>query len=143
MSGVYAKNRKPTKVDFIETTWELRIYTLNICAKFPQRYRVWITDYIVKFSAEAQIHAFEANQIYPKNQEDVKRRKAELTKAYNALDQMYMQIDLAYQTFRFDNSTDGKTNDEILKIWLPMISRSQKLIKGVMSSDRKRFKDLP
>ena len=143
MSGVYARNRKPTNIDFIDAVWDLRIYTLKICAKFPQRYKVWITDYIVKFSAMAHIHAFEANQIFPKTKEEAKKRKEELNKAYNALDQMYAQIDLAYQTFRFDNSTNGKTNAEILKYWLPLVSKSQRLIKGVISSDRKRFKDLP
>ncbi len=143
MSGVYSRNRKSTKADFIEVTWDLRIYTLKICAKFPRRYKEWVTDYIVRFSAEAQIHAFEANQIYPKTKADAQKRKEELTKAYNALNQMYEQIDLAYQTFRFDNSTDGKTNAEIIESWLPMVSKSQKLIKGVMTSDKKRFKDLP
>lgn len=143
MSGVYARNRKSTKADFVETTWELRKYTLKICVKFPRKYKEWITDYIVRFSAEAQIHAFEANRIFPKTKEDVQKRKEELNKAYGALDQMYEQIDLAYQTFRFDNSTDGKTNAEIIESWLPMLSKSQKLIKAVIASDRRRSKDLP
>lgn len=30
MSGVYARNRKPTNVDFIESAWKLRLYTLKI-----------------------------------------------------------------------------------------------------------------
>ena len=143
MSGVYARNRAPTNVDFIETVWELRLYTLKICVKFPQRYKQWITDYIVRFSAMAHIHAYEANKIFPKTKVEAQKRKEELTKAYNALDQMYAQIDLAYQTFRFDGSANGKTNAEILKTWLPLVSKSQKLIKGVLESDRKRFKNLP
>ncbi len=143
MSGVYARNREPTTVDFIESAWELRLYTLKICVKFPQRYKQWITDYIVRFSASAHIHAYEANRIYPKTKAEAEKRKAELTKAYNALDQMYAQIDLAYQTFQFDNATNGKTNTAILEQWLPLVSKTQKLIKGVMESDRKRFKNLP
>ena len=143
MSGVYARNRAPTTVDFIESAWELRLYTLKICVKFPQRYKQWITDYIVRSSASAHIHAYEANRIYPKTKVEAEKRKAELTKAYNALDQMYAQIDLAYQTFQFDNATNGKTNAEILKQWLPLVSKTQMLIKGVMESDRKRFKKLP
>lgn len=143
MSGVYARNRKPTSIDYIEAVWELRIYTLKICVRFPQRYKKWVTDYIVYFSAQAHINAFEANKIYPKTKLDAEKRKEYLQKAYNALDQMYAQIDLAYQTFQFDNANGAKTNSEILKQWLPLVSKSQKLIKGVMESDRKRFKDLP
>ena len=142
MSGVLKKNRNPTGADFIDNVWNLRIYTLHICTRFPQRYKKWITDYIVQFSASAHIHAFEANSIFPQNQSMARERKQELTKALHALDQMYAQIELAYGMFEFDQS-GGKTNDEILKVWLPKIEEVERTIGAVITSDRKRFKNLP
>lgn len=143
MSGVLKRNRNPTGADFIDNVWNLRIYTLHICTKFPQRYKKWITDYIVGFSASAHIHAFEANSIFPKNKEMAEQRKKKLTMSMHALDQMYAQIELAYEMFQFDQSAGGKTNDEILKKWLPQIAEAEKTIGAVIASDRKRFKNLP
>lgn len=68
--SVLKRYRYPTNADFIAALWDLRIYTLKICMRFPKRYKEWITDYIVKFSAMAHIHAVAANNIFPKKKEE-------------------------------------------------------------------------
>lgn len=143
MSGVLRRNRNPTGADFIDSAWELRKYTLHICTRFPQRYKKWITDYIVMFSAQCHIYAFEANNIRPTNQTQAKERENNLKKAIRALNQMYPQIELAYAMFQFDNSDKGKSNEKILDEWLPKILETEKLIKSIIKSDKNRYKNLP
>lgn len=142
MSGVLKRNRNPTGADFIDAAWELRKYTLHICTRFPQRYKKWITDYIVMFSAQCHIYAFAANSIYPKNKEQAIERENNLKKAIRALEQIYPQIELAYAMFQFDSSEKKKSNEKILEEWLPKIEETEKLIRGLIKSDRKRFKNL-
>ena len=110
--------------------------------RFPKRYKEWITDYIVKFSAMAHIHAFAANNIFPKKKEEYDTREKHLKNAKAALKQMWPQIELAYTTFQMDSGENGRKNSEILEVWLPKIKDAEKKLNAIMASDKKRFGNL-
>lgn len=143
MSGVYARNRKPTRCDYVDAAWELRKHTLHICTRFPERYRKWITDDIVMFTKKCHEYAFSANCIIPKYREDAEKRMKYLETALISIENVYPQIELAHEMFKFDRTEGGKSNEQLLKIWLPEIERTENLIKAIMASDKKRYANLP
>ena len=140
--SVLKRYRYPTNADYVAATWDLRTYTLKTCVRFPKRYKEWVTDYIVKLSAQAHIYADAANRIYPKKKEDYEKRKEFLQNAKLALKEMWPQIDLAYTTFKMDSSEEGRKNSQILEEWLPKLEYAEDKIKAIMESDRKRFGNL-
>ena len=75
-----------------------------------------------------------ANSIYPKNQHEAQIRRDCLIKAYAEYQHLISQICVAEEMF--DVSENG-----IIQ-WMKLINEELGLIKGLMDSDLKRYKDL-
>lgn len=140
MSGVLERFRKPTGADFIDALWELRKYTLSRAVKFPKRYDRWVTDYIIRATAEAHWYAYKANQIHMDTEENAKKRIELLEKAKQSLKSLFPQLELAYGAFEFDTE---KSNEHILvNVWLPKVDNASELLDGIIRHDRKRYQEL-
>lgn len=140
MSGVHKRMRRPTGADYVDELWELRKYSLYRCSKFPVRYKKWFTDDIVIFFARAHQYAYEANNINPKTAAEAEERRNCIKKAQRALEQVWPQLELAYDMCGWDKDM---SNQKILTSeWLPRIDKCEALLKAIEASDTKRYKHL-
>jgi hypothetical protein len=92
------------------------------------------------FFARAHQYAYEANMIFPKTKAQADERREYIEKAIRALNQVYPQLELAYDMCQWDTEMD---NAAILtKHWLPMIDKCEAYLNAIKEKDAKRYKHL-
>lgn len=105
------------------------IYTKTI--SLPAYCRNTKGSYLQKTADEALFCIFEGNRIIPTSKESYEKREKHLSRSLNCIKAMEMPLFSIFNLMNYKN----ETMEEIAK----MITEEEKLIIGLMKSDRKRF----
>ena len=132
--SVLKSQRGESPVQYLETAYNLEVYTIRQALKLPKRYTFFITTEIVRLASDCHNHVKAANGIYPTNAHEAQMRRDHLTAANAALQNLLSKIDIAKGLF----SIDGKA----LEKWVGLIADEARLIAAVKKADKRRYKDL-
>ena len=130
--SVLKRNRKESTLEFINTAIEIEVFILKECSKFPKRYFYIITKDIIAFSKEILINVRLANDVFPNNKENIDLRKQYFTKALNAINMLYIQIDVINRLFT--------VRETFMKNLMELLVKEENLIKKIIISDKNRLK---
>jgi hypothetical protein len=133
MSQIKSK-RKTSSAQFLETALQIQITTLRRVAKFPKRFTYLLSVHLTDAAARGFEQVKKANSIYPRNRHEAQIRRDCLIKAYAEYQHLISQILVAEEMF--DASENGIVQ------WIKLINEELSLIKGLMDSDARRYRDL-
>ena len=133
MSQIKSK-RKTSSAQFLETALQIQITTLRRVTKFPKRFTYLLSVHLTDAAAHGFEQVKKANSIYPRNQHEAQIRRDCLIKAYAEYQHLISQILVAEEMFEI--SENG-----IIQ-WMMLINDELALIKGLMDSDTRRYKNL-
>ena len=108
------------------------IYTKTI--SLPSRTRETKGSYLQKLADEALFRTFRANRTVPKSGREYEQRRADLSRAMNCIKSMEQPMFSIFNQMNYAS----ETMEEIAKL----ITEQEKLLAGLMKSDRTRFSGL-
>ena len=134
-------------MEFIYNARQLQIHTIRKCSNFPKKYRFSISNFLEQTARDVHGEVKRGNSMgIPRNQHEFQMRRDCFLRAHAYLYDFASQLEVAKEamTIRDEN---GKViqeviDDNALYFWTDMIKREIKLVKGVLDSDLKRFKNL-
>ena len=135
LMSVHKNDREESSVQFLYNARNLQIYTIRKCSHFPKRYTFYISQPIVKIATDIYDHVKRANSIYPTNQHEAQLRRDHFLQANAATYSLVSQIELAAEIFSLEYS--------VMENWMKYVDDEIRLLKGIMESDRDRYKNLP
>ena len=133
MSQIKSK-RKTSSAQFLENALQIQVTTLRRVAKFPKRFTYLLSVHLTDAAAHAYEQVKKANSIYPRNQHEAQIRRDCLIKAFAEYQHLISQILVAEEMFEI--SENGMIE------WMKLINDELSLIKGLMDSDTRRYKNL-
>ena len=136
MMSVIKSERQKSPMEFLKNAKDLEVFTLRKCVNaIPKRYTFYLGQHIASLATEIYSTVKKANSIYPTNQHEAQMRRDLFLSAYGSCQALVSQVELAYDIIRFDS--------DVLHEWAKLISDEMLLIKGVIKSDRDKYKNLP
>ena len=132
MSNVKVPFRKPSGVQFVDTARELVVHALRYTRKFPKSMMLILTKDIVDESRTIYKEVIKANSVKPQSKGDVAFRQKHFYEALGALNALD-----ALLTIAVDAVTASAISEYGWTHWGELILNERKLIKGIISSDRK------
>lgn len=143
--SVYASKRSESKVEFLRIAQQLAVYTLKQVKKFPKSYRFNLTNDITRLAMEIHEDVLRANSIYihrGMTEDEFRLRAVYFTKAKSAIFALSSLLTITFSLVLEGNNFlgDKKTTSNMFKEWARLLNYETALIKGVVDSDRKRFK---
>ncbi len=129
--AVLKSKRGESNMQFLETAYNLEVYSIRQAIKFPKRYTFFITTEIVRLASSCHSEVKAANSIYPTNAHEAQMRRDCLTRANNHLQNLLSKLDIAKGLFAVESST--------LERWVEMIIAEATLISAVKQADKKRY----
>ena len=125
--------RGVSELEFIYNARQLQVHTIRKCASFPKKYRFSISNYLEQAARDIHGEVKRGNSMgIPRNQHEFQMRRDCFLRAHAHLYDFASQLEVAKEVI----------DDKALFFWMEMIRQEIKLVKGVMESDKKRFKDL-
>ena len=145
--SVYASKRSESKAEFVRVAQELATYTLEQIKKFPKSYRFCLTNDIVRLALEIHENVLRANSIYiHKNmsEKEFELREEYFAKARSAIFAMSGLLTITFSLVLKGNNFlgDKKQTSNIFKEWARLLNYEAALVKGIIESDKKRYKRL-
>ena len=128
------ENKKKTEMDFLIIARELEVFSIRQCGKIPKHYTFYLSVPIAESARRVFECAKRGNSIFPLNGHEAQLRRDQFLTAYAELQSMVSQIDVAQEIC--------SVQKEIIHKWIKLVDRELQLIKAVLDSDRKRFKNL-
>lgn len=143
--SVYASKRSESKVEFIRVAQDLAVYTLKQVKKFPKSYRFNLTNDITKLAMEIHENVLRANSIYMhKNitEQEYQLRMEYFIKARSAIFALSSLLTITFSLISEGNNFlgDKKKSANIFKEWARLLNHEAALLKGIVDSDKKRYK---
>lgn len=143
--SVYASQRSESKAEFIKVAQNLATYTLDQMKKFPKNYKHNICDRLVNLALEIHEDVTRANSVYMhKNmlEQDFLFREKYFTKARSAIFTMSSLLTIVFAYILKGNNFlgDKKKASTIFKEWARLLNHEAALLKGVVESDKARYK---
>lgn len=134
---VRESERELSPTEFLKVLKDIEKFFIKLENTKPKKFRYFITQHLINNAAQALTFAKIANSIYvSKNEEESKReRRLYLQKSYAYVQALNTQTDVLYSM----NTGQLFSNAEIKEI-SELIYQALKLLKGVMDSDKKRYK---
>lgn len=83
--AVLKSQRGESPVQYLETAYNLEVYTIRQALKLPKRYTFFIATELVRLASGCHSHVKAANSIYPTNAHEAQLRRDELIAANNDL----------------------------------------------------------
>ena len=120
-------------MEFIDNASELEKYTIVHTSRFPKRFTFTLANEIVGYSREVYNYVSSANR-YPTTIRDYNRRFEMFSLAKEELEKMVRQLRMADDIFGIKANT--------LRDWMWLIEREERLINGVIISDKQMVKFL-
>lgn len=127
--------RSESGMEFIYNARNLQIYTIKRCTNFPKRYTFYISQQIADIANHIHHCVKLANSIYPTNQHEVQMRRDYFLQAKADLHSFISQIEVAAELFQIEPSS--------MHYWMDMVYEEIRLVKGMLKSDKERYKNLP
>lgn len=166
--SVIKSKRGSSNMQFLECALNLEVFTIKACMNFSKRYTFLITNDMVSLATEIHHSVKRANSIYPKSQYEAVLRRECFLRAYGDCQCLISQIQVAYElniinSVKYDNAENSykdlpeeqkqlkinskkykldQQRDKLIEEWMLMIQQEMRLIKSMLKSDTKRFKDL-
>ena len=121
-------------MEFLYNAMQIEIYTRQKCRKFPKSERFTTCAGLIALAKEARGQLARGNEIYPTNQHEAQLRKDCFLKAKSIYADFVQEIEIC--------CTACGINMDILPEWMALIDKEIVLIKGVLDTDRRRYKNL-
>lgn len=143
--SVYASQRNESKAEFIKVAQELATYTLEQVKKFPKSYRFCLTNDIVRLAMEIHEDVLRANSIYiykNMSESEFNLREDYFIKARSAIFALSSMLTITFSLVLKGNNFLGnkKKTSGIFKEWARLLNFEAALVKGIIESDKKRYK---
>lgn len=143
--SVYASKRSESKAEFIRVAQELATYTLEQVKKFPKSYRFCLTNDIVRLAMEIHEDVLRGNSIYLHSnmlESEFNLREEYFTKARSAIFALSSLLTVTFSLVLKGNNFlgDKKRTSNIFKEWARLLNFEAALVKGIIESDKKRYK---
>ena len=103
--------------------------------KVQRRYTFYVSQPIANLATSIYENVKRGNSIFPLNQHEVQLRRDCFLRAYADLRVLTAQVEVAAELFDIE--------ERVLCFWSQLIVKEQTLVKGVLQTDKERFKDLP
>ncbi len=144
--SVYKSKRNVSKIEFIKIGQQINVYTIEQIKKFPKSYRFTIVNDLYRLSTEIHENVLRANAIYMhKNMEksEYLLRRTFLFKAKSAIFAMSGLLTVVFDMLLKGNNFLGNKEkmSNIFQEWARLLNLEHRLIKGVIESDQKRWKN--
>lgn len=136
MSVVKSK-RSESNIEFLNTAREVEIFYLKILAQKPKKYKAFLSDELIRLSADTYNNAKAANSIYPASADDAKLRRQYMLKAYCSNQMVISQTEVLYAVCQSDALSIKELEQIAHKLY-----DLDKLLKAVIKKDKERYKDL-
>ena len=138
MSSVHKGEREESPAEFTVCARQLKIMTVDKCAKLPRRYTHGIIDPLLKCANHIKHLVVEANSVHPTTANEAKDRREMLMIARAELFAMASDIDdMMEMKDKFNLSYEDARQ------WTGKVYAEIRLINGIMDSDSRRYRDLP
>lgn len=143
--SVYASQRNESKAEFIKVAQELATYTLEQVKKFPKSYRFCLTNDIVRLAMEIHEDVLRANSIFiykNMSESEFNLREEYFIKARSAIFALSSMLTITFSLVLKGNNFLGnkKKMSGIFKEWARLLNFEAALVKGIIESDKKRYK---
>ena len=132
--SVVKSRRGESDMEFLHNARQLRIYTIRKCTNFPKRYTFYVSQPLVNTAAKVHDNVERANHIIPTNRQQAELRMDYFSVAQWELDSLVSQLGIAAELFGIPPET--------MEQWIGMIDLEKRLIRGVVSRDKVRYKNL-
>ena len=127
--------RGESELEFIYCARKLQVHTIRKCANFPKKYRFSISNPLELSAREIHGNVKKGNSIYPRNQHEFQMRRDYFLRAYAELYDFASQLEIAKELIE-------TLDDDAFLFWISIVRQEIKLVKGIMDSDKRRFKNL-
>lgn len=143
--SVYKSKRTVSKMEFIKIGQQIATYTIKQLKKFPKSYRFNIVNDLYRLSIEIYENSLKANSIYMnKNMTEAEYllRKEYLFKSKSAIFAMSGLLTVVFDMVLQGNNFlgDKEKMSNMFQEWARLLNLEHKLIKGVIDSDKNRWK---
>lgn len=143
--GVYKSQRKEAVAEFLKATAALQVETMRIVKKLPKSYRYIISNLMLELTGKAHVYAVRANSIFVYGNmppSDFDTRHYYLMKSAGCLDAICSEIGICYALVRENDNIfkSKKQRESTFFDWTHLAVTAAKLIKGVIKSDKARYK---
>lgn len=135
--SVLKRNRKESRVQFMQTALDLSVTTIDICKKFPKSLTFYVSIPTVTAAKKVYSSLKRGNRRIPTNQEQLKKRLNYFEEAQDWLQELSSEMDIAY-AFQHDNIAEGNCVR-----WFTLLDDAINLVNAQIKNDKARFKDLP
>lgn len=132
--SVIKSKRNESDMQFLDTAFQLYIYSVQQCVKFPKRYTFYVSQEISHTASEIHRKVKCANSVFPTNAHEFQIRRDYFLEAYADTQSLISQINAATELFQISGS--------ILTRWMELIQSELHLLKGIMKKDKARYKNL-
>lgn len=130
--SVIKSKRGESSVQFLDTARSLHIFTKQQCVKLPKRYTFFGIQQTYASSAKIMENVKRGNSTYPSNEHEAQIRRDYFMAA---LAELYVLLEYVNEIkFEFP------VKDTIMLEWLGMITDEIRLLKGVLTRDKDRYK---
>ena len=143
--SVYASKRNESKAEFIRVAQQLATFTLEQVKKFPKSWRFCLTNDITRLALEIHEDVLRANSIYLHSnitEMEFNLREEYFTKARSAIFALSGILTVLFALLLKGNNFlgDKKKTSGIFKEWARLLNYEAALVKGIIESDKKRYK---
>jgi hypothetical protein len=138
--------RGESELEFIYNARQLHIHTIRKCANFPKKYRFSISNNLESLAWDIHGNVKQGNSIYPQNQHEFQMRRDCFIMANAQLYDFISKLEVAKEAMtirdEYGRVIQEVIDDDALFFWISLIEHEIKLVKGVLESDKRRFKNL-
>lgn len=143
--SVYKSRRGTSTMEFIRVGQQLATYTMEQIKKFPKSYKFNLVSDLYRLSSEIHENVLRANAIYvSKNMEEVDflLRRKYLLQAKSSVFAMTGLLTVTFNLMMKGNNFLGDKDrmSNMFQEWARLLNLEHKLIKGVIESDKKKWK---
>lgn len=129
----YKNSRDESKIQFLDTALQLKIYTIKQCKKIPKRLTFLIATDLSDTAKEILIEVKKGNSIYPTNAHEFQLRRDCFLKAYGYTSGLISLIDVVVEL--------SCISGESIAEWMKLVKTEMNALKGILKSDKIRFKN--
>ncbi len=126
--------RNESEMEFLHNARKLLTFTLRKTKKLPKRFTFSVTNKLTDLAWEILGDIKQGNSIYPTNAHEVQLRRDCFLKARAKLYDLIGKIEVAAEFMPIESG--------VMKEWMSIVHKEIALIKGILDSDKKRFKNL-
>lgn len=134
--SVLVGDRSESGLEFLKTARDIEEKFIKIEINKPKRYGRYLSK-LVDYSMDLLSEVKAGNSIYPSTKLDADTRQVHFREGIGLCQVLVSQVEVVHDLF----GNDGISTGEVHEI-AEMIDKEIRLIKGVISADKERYKNL-